>query len=133
VRPWTASQRVAVSVFLLVALSIGVGRWWRNRAYVSDPQPETPHLAADLADRIDPNTADAATLSALPLIGERRARDIIAYRESQQARRPGEPVFRELTDLVRVKGIGVATIKQLEPFLVFPKEDRPQMDTGDRR
>ena len=115
-RPWTSSQRVAVSVFLIVLVSIGIGRWWRNRAYVSNPQPETPALAADLADRIDPNTADAATLSALPLIGDRKARDIIAWRDAQ----PTKPAFRELKDLLRIKGIGASTANQLEPYLIFP-------------
>ena len=115
-RPWTSSQRVAVSVILIVLVSIGIGRWWRNRAYVSNPQPETPAFAADLADRIDPNTADAATLSALPLIGDRKARDIIAWRDAQ----PAKPAFRELKDLLRIKGIGASTVNQLEPYLIFP-------------
>ena len=128
-RPWTSSQRVAVSVFLIVLLSIGIGRWWRNRAYVSNPQPETPALAADLADRIDPNTADAATLSALPLIGDRKARDIIAWRDAQ----PTKPAFRELKDLLRIKGIGASTVNQLEPYLIFPKENQPQINADGHR
>jgi competence protein ComEA len=107
-------------VILLVVLSIGFGRWMANRSYVSDPQPETPAKFGDLADRIDPNTADPATLSALPLIGDRKARDIIRYREEYQARNAGQPAFREARDLLKIKGIGAATVSQLEPYLVFP-------------
>jgi DNA uptake protein ComE-like DNA-binding protein len=120
VRPWTSSQRVAVSVILLVVLSIGFGRWMANRAYVSDPQPDTPAKFDELADRIDPNTADVATLSALPLIGDRKARDIITYRKEQQARNPDQPAFRESRDLLKIKGIGAATVNQLERYLIFP-------------
>ncbi len=117
-RPWTSSQRVAVTVLLIAVLSYEAGRYWKNRSYVSNPQPETPIHAADLADRIDPNTADAATLSALPLIGDRKARDIIAWRDVQKTK----PAFREANDLLKIKGIGASTVKQLEPYLIFPKE-----------
>jgi DNA uptake protein ComE-like DNA-binding protein len=106
-------------VILLAVVSIGFGRWMANRAYVSDPQPDIPAKFDDLADRIDPNTANAATLSALPLIGDRKARDIIKYREETQAR-TGRPAFREARDLLMIKGIGAATVAQLERYLVFP-------------
>lgn len=119
-RPWTNSQRVAVFVILLAMLSIGFGRWMANRAYVSDPQPDEPAKFDELADRIDPNTADPATLSALPLIGDRKARDIIKYREEFEARKTGRPAFLEARDLLKIKGIGAATVSQLEKYLIFP-------------
>ena len=95
-----------------------------NRAYVSDPQPATPLHADDLADRIDPNTADAATLSVLPLIGDKRAADIVAYRDRYTRDRPGELAFKSVEDLLKIRGIGASTIEQIRPFLIFPK-DRP--------
>jgi DNA uptake protein ComE-like DNA-binding protein len=107
-----------VIVLLIVVSLYGAGRYWRNRSYVSNPQPEPPAMASELADRIDPNTADVATLSALPLIGERKARDIIAWRDAQKT----QPAFRGPDDLLKIKGIGVSTVKQLEPYLIFPKE-----------
>lgn len=121
-RPWNSSQRVAVFVILLVVIVVALGRWTVNRSYVSDPQPDRPAKYDELADRIDPNTADAATLSALPLIGDRKARDIIKYREEVQARSPGKPAFQEARDLLKIKGIGVSTVNQLERYLIFPRE-----------
>lgn len=118
--PWTLRQRVAVGVIVGVVLSIAVVRYSFNRSYVSDPQPLEPLRAADLADKIDPNTADIATLSALPLIGDGRARAIVAYRDEQLAKHPGLAAFKKPSDLLRVKGIGNSIVKQLEGYLLFP-------------
>src|SRR5690606_5447428 len=88
--------------------------------FVADPQPERPAGFDELQDRIDPNTADAATLSALPSIGPKRAEQIIAHREAWSAAHNGEPAFQKLSDLKRIKGIGDAITAHLEPFLIFP-------------
>jgi hypothetical protein len=117
---WTPGQR-GVLIGLVMCLTILVAvRWSINRAYVSDPQPADAPQARDLADRIDPNTSDAATLSALPLIGERRAADIIAYRERFSSTHHDRPAFRQIEDLMIVRGIGQTTIDQLRPYLIFP-------------
>jgi hypothetical protein len=122
---WTSSQRrvlIAILVGLFVYLSI---RYACNPVYVSDPQPEVPARFDDLADRIDPNTADWETLAALPGIGEKRAKDIIAYRERAAAERPGKPVFEKPTDLLRIRGIGRAMMEGMEPYLTFPSATVP--------
>ena len=123
--PWTASQRsVLVGLLLILATYISV-RYWFNRQYVSDPQPAVPSRFDELADRIDPNTADVATLAALPTIGEKRAKDIVGYREKfERDGRKGLP-FERLEDLLKIQGIGAATIAQLKPFLLFPQSNRP--------
>jgi competence protein ComEA len=88
---------------------------------VSDPQPDVPSRALELLDRIDPNTADAETLAALPQLGLKRAQTIIDYRERYKQSRPNDPIaFKRLDDLLRIKGIGVATIDHLQPYLRFP-------------
>lgn len=93
--------------------------------HVPDPQlPEGPR-AMELEDRIDPNRADWATLAALPTIGEKRARDIVAYREQFIANNPDRPAFARLEDLMNIRGIGEATVAQIEPFLIFPGERAP--------
>jgi competence ComEA-like helix-hairpin-helix protein len=73
-----------------------------------------------LVDRLDPNTADWQTLAALPGMGEKHARDIVAYRERFTADHPGKLAFTTAEDMLRIRGIGVATLKTLEPHLVFP-------------
>lgn len=52
------------------------------------------------------NTADAETLQTLPGIGEKRAADIIAYREENGP-------FRIPEDLTKVPGIGEGILEQL--------------------
>src|SRR3954451_3695583 len=128
---WTPGQR-GVLIGLVICLTIFVTvRWSMNRAYVSDPQPPDPPRARDLADRIDPNTADAATLAALPLIGERRAADIIAYRERFTSTHHDRPALRQLEDLMIVRGIGQTTIDQLRPYLIFPSSPATTRSTTD--
>jgi len=117
---WSASQRRVLIILLfgiLIYLSV---RWWRNPMYVSDPQPPHPARESELRDRIDPNTADWPTLAALPTIGEKRAKEIIGYREKQRAADPNRVVFRRLEDLMQIKGVGPATISNLAPYLIFP-------------
>jgi competence ComEA-like helix-hairpin-helix protein len=123
--PWSASQRgVLIGLLLLLALYISI-RYAVDRRYVSDPQPSIPSRLDELADRIDPNTADVATLAALPTIGEKRAKDIVAYRDKfHRDGRRGLP-FERIEDLLKIQGIGAATIAQLKPYLLFPQLDRP--------
>ncbi|MDB5352221.1 MAG: ral secretion pathway protein [Planctomycetota bacterium] len=62
--------------------------------------------------RIDPNTAPREVLAALPNLGPARVKTI----EEGRAKAP----FRSAADLSRrVKGIGPATIAELQPFLRF--------------
>src|SRR5688500_3904462 len=116
---WTERQRVALAVILLgVTVLFGV-RYCFNRSQIPDPQPETGSRAFELTDRVDPNTADWATLAALPQIGPAMARRIVEDREVFVAANPGITPYRELSDLSRVKGIGPATLATLEPYLLF--------------
>ena len=117
---WSASQRRILIILLFGILAYLGVRLWRNPMYVSDPQPPHPTRESELRDRIDPNTADWATLAALPTIGEKRAKEIIAYREKQRATDPSRVVFRCLEDLMQIKGVGSATISNLAPYLIFP-------------
>jgi len=124
---WTARQRAAsaaVLAILLVALAV---RLWMNPAHIADPQPEQGILAARLADRIDPNTADEAVLAALPAVGPALAERIVAARNAFARENPGRLPFTRPADLRRVKGIGQATTRALEPYLLFPvnTEDKP--------
>ena len=116
---WNESQRRVLLVLLTILLASLVTRYACNRMYVSDPQPPHPPREAELEDRIDPNTADWQTLAALPVIGEKRAKDIVAYREKFEETNPGQRAFARAEDLIRVKGIGEATVQSLAPYLIF--------------
>ena len=114
---WTLPQRRALVVLLTALFIVLAARYAANSRYISDPQPDVPDRAAELADRIDPNTADWQDLAALPNLGEKRAKAIVDFRESRRATR--HPVFASPDDLLLIRGIGVATVTRLKPYLVF--------------
>ena len=122
--PWTSPQRGVLIVLLSALLVYLIVRAITNPSYVSDPQPLLPARALELEDRIDPNTANWNTLAAMPNIGEKRAKDIIAYRERFVVEHPGQVAFTKATDLLRIRGIGSAMLSQIEPYLIFPAEKR---------
>ena len=114
---WTVSQRRALALLLTLLWVLLTARYFTNSRYISDPQPEAPDRAAELADRIDPNTAGWQDLAALPNLGEKRAKAIVEFRESHLATR--HPVFTSADDLLAIRGIGVATVTKIKPYLVF--------------
>src|SRR5947209_6866008 len=105
---WSRGQRrvvLAITIGILVYLSV---RSAFQHNQISNPQPADGPRAAELADRLDPNTASAAQIAAIPGVGEKLAETIVAYREARLQDHPGKPAFAELKDLLRIKGIGVA-------------------------
>jgi hypothetical protein len=122
---WTASQRGVLLALLACLLVYLVVRLILNPLYVSDPQPPRPPRFDELADKIDPNTADWQTLAALPALGEKRAKTIIEYRESFTAKHPDHLAFEEPEDLLLVRGIGPSMLATLRPYLLFPGNTTP--------
>ena len=114
---WTLPQRRALIVLLVVLWVLLAVRYAVNSRFISDPQPEVPDRAAEVADRIDPNTAGWQDLAALPNLGEKRAKAIVDFRESHRGTR--NPVYTSADDLLAIRGIGVATVTKLKPYLVF--------------
>jgi competence protein ComEA len=72
-------------------------------------QPSDQALA--MGQRLALNSASAGALDALPGIGPVRAKAIVGSRSIQGP-------FSSLQDLARVHGIGPATIKKVEPFVI---------------
>ena len=119
---WTASQR-GVLLALHGGLSIyHIIRVILNPAYVSNPQPVRPQRYDELADKIDPNTADWQSLAALPAVGEKRAKTIIEYREAFTKQHPDHLAFEEPQDLLLVRGIGPSMLATLRPYMLFPSD-----------
>ncbi|MCS7033030.1 MAG: helix-hairpin-helix domain-containing protein [Phycisphaerae bacterium] len=117
---FTEPQRRAL-LLIVVALGAWVGlRLWWNDSIVSDPQPVRPSRDMELADRIDPNTASEATLAALPGLGLKRAGAIVAFRRQHALGATTAPAFSRLEDLLKVEGMGYATMMHLAPYLMFP-------------
>ncbi len=117
----TSTQRKSLSLLLILLAIVIAYQLFSKRAHVPEVQLDFPARAGEVADRIDINTADWATLAVLPSIGEKKARDIIAAREQLRTNHPAEAPFQSISDLDRhVKGIGPATIARIKPYLLFP-------------
>jgi competence protein ComEA len=79
----------------------------------SAPPPAAPSDAITPDGKVILNKAGVDDLRRLPGIGAKRAQAIIALREKLGGR------FKRATDLLRVKGIGVKSLKRLEPHFVL--------------
>lgn len=75
-----------------------------------EAQPSTSAILPD--GRIVLNLANASQLTKLPGVGQKRAEAIVELRTKMKG-------FRKLSDLLRVKGIGVKSLRKLEPQLVL--------------
>ena len=67
--------------------------------------------AEDFPQKIDINRAGSWLLEALPDIGAATAQNIIAYREANGP-------FRNIDELLKVSGIGPATLNKIVPYVV---------------
>ncbi|HEX8793301.1 MAG TPA: helix-hairpin-helix domain-containing protein [Polyangiaceae bacterium] len=92
-----------------------------------DPAPGPPPAAQTRATSEDPvilNTANVDDLRRLPGIGEKRANAILALRSRLGGR------FRAIEDLLKVKGIGRATLRRLRPLVRLDPAPELQTDAG---
>jgi DNA uptake protein ComE-like DNA-binding protein len=118
---WTLSQRRGLIAILIIIVAILAIRLAMNPLTIPQNPPASGPAADQLADRIDPNSASAAELAAIPGLGEGRAGAIVEYRNIFAADHPGQLPFTRSSDLQRVPGIGPAISETMEPYLIFPK------------
>jgi hypothetical protein len=116
----TPGQRRVIGVLVAGAILAGVWQLLRNPATIDDPQPSQGDRYAELADRIDPNTAELSDLATLPGLGQKRASVLVDWRTAAQKRDGRVDVFRRAEDLYKVKGIGPGLVNQMRPYLIFP-------------
>ena len=90
----------------------------KTQAYLPVKQEDKYNVIA-LNDKINPNLADWPSLARLPGIGEKRAKDIINYRNNQKIYDNISTIYNEYTDLANVKGIGTITCEQIRDYLIF--------------
>ena len=69
-----------------------------------------------LDGRINPNTAEEASLVRLPNIGPKRAAAIVQYRKTTGSE---VPAFHRIADLENIRGIGPKTAEKMQPRLCF--------------
>jgi DNA uptake protein ComE-like DNA-binding protein len=89
---------------------------YRNGQTVPDTLPEQGPRAGEVMSQLDLNTADAASLSAIPRLGFAKAQAIAAYREQFLAAHPGQRAFERMDQLYHIKGIGPSTMELLKRY-----------------
>lgn len=101
---------VPVAGVLLIA---GALLWypslWQQPAFENR---ESVPFITEVDERVNVNTAGVAELSALPGIGEKKARAIIGHREANGP-------FTGPEDLLAVPGIGEKTLEGFKDFISF--------------
>ncbi|MEH6453087.1 MAG: helix-hairpin-helix domain-containing protein [Psychromonas sp.] len=83
-----------------------------NPAYSAGEIEQSTSTMQQVTEKIDINKASMDQLAKISGIGEKKAQAIIDYREAY-----GD--FVNLTELVKVKGIGESTLKKIEPFVTL--------------
>ncbi len=116
---WTTSQRKALLTLGVVLAMFLTIQWLREPVDLADPLPNDGPRVEEIMNRLNPNTADAAALSAIPNLGEKRAAEIIGYRENFIRQHPNSSAFNSTDDLRNIKGFGPATAANLAPYLMF--------------
>jgi competence protein ComEA len=88
-----------------------------------DAGADAPPSAVTADGRIVLNLAGADELRRLPGVGARRAEAILALRAKLRR-------FRRVSDLLRVRGIGVRSLKKIAPLVVLDPPPEPPTDAG---
>ena len=73
--------------------------------------------------KVEPNRAPWQELAVLPMIGEGKARAIVAYRDVwDRGPQSPRPPFTSPQDLTKISGIGPKTVAKLAPHLRFEQQ-----------
>lgn len=107
---WPRSAQVAAAFLLGVALTLLALRCYEASSWAARPTEPV------LVYRIDLNRADRAELLQLPGVGDRLAGRIENYRQQHGG-------FRDVDDLVKVHGVGPATVERLRPWVAVRPDD----------
>jgi len=106
---WSRRNVAALAVLCVVSAGALTWRCARRRVQLGDEIAVHPGRVESAAERIDPNTATVASLRRLPGIGPTKALAIVAERQKRPFFGPDE--------LMRVRGIGPKTVRNIRPLL----------------
>lgn len=112
---WQRGQLLALIVLCLLSAAALAYENSRRPLLLGETIPVDGRKIALADEKINPNTASAASLDRLPGIGPTRAAAIVAYRNQA-----GPNAFHTAEDLTKIKGIGKATVEHLAPYLSLP-------------
>ena len=89
-----------------------------QRVWFASEPPISPPRVGWAAEKIDPNTATAASLRRLGGIGLVKAQAIVKHRQGPGGR------FHQPEDLADVRGIGPETVRRISPYVRFSPAQR---------
>jgi competence protein ComEA len=111
---WTPANFAALAAACVLAGGGLLAAGAAGRVELGNSPAASPQATTGLHQRVNPNTASAASLRRLPELGPARIQQILDYRQEH-----GGAPFREPNDLLRVKGIGPATLQTIREYLDF--------------
>ena len=108
-KDYLTDDEMKIVLFLLVFAVIGIGLRYTSLTAENDPElKEELDISKDYEIKYDLNTVTAGELITIPGIGEKKAADIISFRE--------QGGFYSKSDLMKIKGIGPATYAKIEKY-----------------
>ena len=99
------TERLKLLAVLLFFLFSGI--WYSHSFATGALEMGTPASAEKITGRLNINTATAKELTRLSGIGEKKAAEIVTYREENGG-------FSDIAELMRVSGIGEKTFAEIQ-------------------
>jgi competence protein ComEA len=108
-KDYLTDDETKIILFLLIFAVIGLGLKYTSLIAEDSTEIETElDLSQDYEMKYDLTSVTVKELTTIPGIGQKKARDIVSYREQNG--------FHSKTDLMKIKGIGSATYAKIERF-----------------
>lgn len=119
---WRRGDRAALTVLLALAAAALALQAAGRRAAAGRGLPVDAARVKLITEKIDPNTASAASLRRLPGIGPTKAQAIVHFRAARQAQGQRRP-FAFAEDLAEVHGIGPGIVRAVADHLAVPRRN----------
>ena len=105
-------------ILAIMAIYCGIS-YISSKSYVGIKQEEDKKKINEIEGRINPNTANWASMARLPGIGEKLAQAIVDYRKIYWSENKKSQCFNRCEDLDQVRGIGPVKCEQIRSYLIF--------------
>ncbi|MCE5325542.1 MAG: helix-hairpin-helix domain-containing protein [Planctomycetaceae bacterium] len=123
---WTARETSTILILcVLAAAALTVSAALSQFQWIQSLPAPDEQAQSRIREKIDPNTASAASLRRLHGIGPAYAQAIVDYR-------CGGKTFRTRADLEQVRGLGPTRVAQIAEELIFPAATTQQATSGRR-
>ncbi len=113
---WSRPNAMAVLAGCVLFAGLLLGEHYAKPHAIGERIPLWGSRIRAATELVNPNTASSGSLQRLPGIGPARAAAIIAHRQDH-----GPVAFHKPADLAAIKGIGPATVRNVESHLKFDR------------